>query len=132
MRPPATSCAPESASRRSIASTSCGTIDPPKTLANASPTVDSSLRSMRSTRPISPPALLVVVLRSRSRGPVPRVAWPLSLLAWYRPRPAVRDQQNSENQVGAGQLYDLAGGSGGRKGFAAVGGRGGAAGRVSR
>ena len=33
----------------------------------------------------------------------PRVAWPHLLGAWYRPSAAVREQQNSENRIGAGQ-----------------------------
>src|SRR3954469_13330554 len=107
MRSPRTSRVPASASRRSIASTSCGTIDPPKTRAKASPTVDSSLRSKRSTRPISPPALLVVVVVCADGSARPRVAWPHGLLACYRPSAAMRDQQNSENRVEAGQRRDL-------------------------
>ena len=42
---------PSSASLRNRASISCGTIDPPNIRANASPTVASSLRSMRAASP---------------------------------------------------------------------------------
>src|SRR5829696_4463843 len=76
MRSPSTSRVPASASRRSIASTSCGTIAPPKTRAKASPTVDSSLRSMRSTRPISPPASLLLSVGPAHALVRHRLAWP--------------------------------------------------------
>lgn len=75
---------------------------PPKTRAKASPTVVSSLRSIRSTRPMSP-----CLASSRwSRCDV-RDNRGHHCYAWYRPDLAIRDQQNRENSKAAGQ--DVAG-----------------------
>src|SRR6476660_1300684 len=86
-----------------MASTSWGTIEPPNTRAKASPTVDSSLRSNRLTRPMSPPASLFVVVACASGDPRRVSSVGSSQYAWYRPGPTPWEQQNSENRITAGQ-----------------------------
>src|SRR5271154_1822008 len=106
-RSPATGRIPSAASRRNIASTSCGTIDPPNTRAKASPTETSSLRSMRWTSPLwllmskRPPQSLS--LGAARRTLLRRVASRVSYPAWYPASAAQRHLQNSENRIGPGQ-----------------------------
>ncbi len=107
-----------------MASTSCGTILPPNTRANASPTVDSSLRSKRSTRPISPPASLVVGGCSARTPAQPACRLAQPLVAWYRPSPGQREQWNCENWIAAGQRCMCGWCSRYPVGIAAVGERG--------
>ena len=100
--PPARVRSSSAASRRSRSSTYSGTIEPPNTRAKASSTVDSSLRSNRSTRPISPPTSV------HARAATRRVSRHCAVSpAWYRSGVPRRHWHNSENRVAAGQGGDL-------------------------
>ncbi len=78
---PGSARTPSRASRRKRVSTSCGTIEPPNTRANALSTVASSLRSIRATSPrrlLMPYRLpaLALVYRWRAANGSPRVLSP--------------------------------------------------------
>ncbi len=97
---------PSAASRRSSASTSCGTIDPPNIRANASPTVTSSLALDALNQPLlathfsalaSLCPSIAVGARQTTR---PRV---VSTTAWYRDTVTLRHRENSENRIGASE-----------------------------
>ncbi|GBG40958.1 hypothetical protein NJB14197_17280 [Mycobacterium montefiorense] len=80
-------------------------MDPPNIRANVSPTVDSSLRSIRAASPRwlpmpqrSPAPVAVYRRRKANDSPACRITH-----AWYRDTATLRHRENPENCIYAGQ-----------------------------